>query len=45
LSGPATEHVRMAFGAGLLETLVLSGAIFEAAVRVFEQRDLRLKSE
>lgn len=45
LSAPATEHVWLAFGEGLLETLVLSGAIFEAAVRIFERRDLRLKSE
>lgn len=45
LSGPATEHVGLLFGAGLLETLVFSGAIFEAAVRIFERRDLRLKSE
>jgi hypothetical protein len=45
LSGPATENVRMVFGAGLLETLGLSAAIFEGAVRIFEQRDLRLKSE
>ena len=45
LTGPATDHVRTVFGAGLLETLVLSAAIFEAAVRIFERRDLRLKSE
>lgn len=45
LSGPATEHTRVAFGAGLLETLVLSAAIFETTVRIFERRDLRLKSE
>jgi hypothetical protein len=45
LSGPATENVRMVFGAGLLEALVLSAAIFEGAVWIFEQRDLRLKSE
>jgi len=45
LSGPATENVRMVFGAGSLEALVLSAAIFEGAVRIFEQRDLRLKSE
>jgi hypothetical protein len=45
LSGPATENVRMVFGAGLLEALVLSAAIFEGTVRIFEQRDLRLKSE
>jgi hypothetical protein len=45
LSGPTTEHTRVAFGAGLLETLVLGGAIFEGAVRIFERRDLRLKSE
>jgi hypothetical protein len=45
LSGPITEHTRLVFGAGLLEGLLLSGAIFEAAVRIFEQRDLRLKSE
>jgi hypothetical protein len=45
LSGPVTERTRLVFGAGLLEALMLSGAIFEAAVRIFEQRDLRLKSE
>jgi hypothetical protein len=45
LSGPATEHVGMVFVAGLLEALALSAAIFEGAVRIFEQRDLRLKSE
>jgi hypothetical protein len=45
LSGPATDHTRLVFGAGLLEGLLLSGAIFEAAVRIFERRDLRLKSE
>jgi hypothetical protein len=45
LSGPATDHVRTVFFAGLLETVVLSAAIFEAAVRIFERRDLRLKSE
>jgi hypothetical protein len=45
LSGPTTEHVGLVFGAGLLEGLVLSGAIFEAAVQIFERRDLRLKSE
>jgi hypothetical protein len=45
LSGPATEHTRLVFAAGSLEALVLSLAIFEGAVRIFEQRDLRLKSE
>jgi hypothetical protein len=45
LSGPTTEHAQLIFGAGLLEGLVLSGAIFEAAVQIFERRDLRLKSE
>jgi hypothetical protein len=45
LNGPASENVRMVFGAGSLEALVLSAAIFEGAVRIFEQRDLRLKSE
>jgi hypothetical protein len=45
LSGPTTEHTRLVFGAGLLEGLMLSGAIFEAAVQIFERRDLRLKSE
>jgi hypothetical protein len=45
LSGPATDRVWTVFGAGLLETLVLSAAIFEAAVRIFERCDLRLKSE
>ena len=45
LGGPVTEHVRLVFGAGFLEALVLSAAVFEGAVRIFEQRDLRLKSE
>ncbi|HEX4582913.1 MAG TPA: hypothetical protein VH139_12700 [Acidobacteriaceae bacterium] len=45
LSGPTTEHAGLIFGAGLLEGVVLCGAIFEAAVRIFERRDLRLKSE
>jgi hypothetical protein len=45
LSGPTTEHARLVFGAGLLEGLVLSGAIFEAAVQIFGRRDLRLKTE
>jgi hypothetical protein len=45
LSGPATGHVRLLFGAGAVEAMALSAAIFEAAVRIFEQRDLRLKSE
>jgi hypothetical protein len=45
LSGPVTEHTRLVFGAGLLEGLLLSGATFEVAVRIFERRDLRLKSE
>jgi hypothetical protein len=45
LSGPATETVRMLFGVGSLEAVVLSAAIFEGAVRIFERRDLRLKSE
>ena len=45
LSGPVREHARPVFAAGALQALVLSAAIFEAAVRIFEQRDLRLKSE
>jgi hypothetical protein len=45
LSGPATEHVRLVFRAGGLEALALSAAVFEAAVRIFARRDLRLKSE
>jgi hypothetical protein len=45
LSGPVTEQTRLVFGAGSVEALVLSAAIFEAAVRIFERRDLRLKSE
>jgi hypothetical protein len=45
LDGPATENVRMVFVAGALEALLLSAAIFEGAVRIFERRDLRLKSE
>jgi hypothetical protein len=45
LNGPVTEQVLLVFGAGLVEMLVLSAGIFEAAVRIFERRDLRLKSE
>ena len=45
LSGPVTEQTGLVFGAGAVEALVLSAAIFEAAVRIFERRDLRLKSE
>ncbi|HEX6771321.1 MAG TPA: hypothetical protein VF126_04795, partial [Acidobacteriaceae bacterium] len=45
LNGPATESVRLVFVAGAIEAAVLSAAIFEAAVRIFELRDLRLKSE
>jgi hypothetical protein len=45
LGGPATEQVRLVFAAGAIEAAVLSAAIFEAAVRIFERRDLRLKSE
>jgi hypothetical protein len=45
LGGPATEQVRLVFAAGAIEAAVLSAAIFEAAVRTFERRDLRLKSE
>lgn len=45
LSGPVAEHTSLVFGAGALEAALLSGALFEAAVRIFEQRDLRLKSE
>jgi hypothetical protein len=45
LSGPATERVRLLFAAGTAEALLLSLGIFEAAARIFERRDLRLKSE
>jgi len=45
LSGPVTEQRGLVFSAGSVEALVLSAAIFEAAVRIFERRDLRLKSE
>lgn len=45
LGGPVTEHIQLVFVAGALEAAVLSAAIFEAAVRIFERRDLRLKSE
>jgi hypothetical protein len=45
LSGPATEQVRLLFAAGTAEALLLSLGIFEAAARIFERRDLRLKSE
>lgn len=45
LSGPATEQVRQVFGAGFLESVIWSAAVFEGAVWLFKQRDLRLKSE
>lgn len=45
LSEPATEQVRMVFAAGTLEALLLSLGVLEAAARIFERRDLRLKSE
>jgi hypothetical protein len=45
LSGPVREHTPRVFVAGSLEALLLTAAIFEAAVRIFERRDLRLKSE
>lgn len=45
LGGPATEQAGLAFVAGAIEAAVLSAAIFESAVRIFERRDLRLKSE
>jgi hypothetical protein len=45
LSGPVRGHTPRVFTAGSLEALGLSAAIFEAAVRIFERRDLRLKSE
>lgn len=45
LSGPLTEQRRLVFGAGLIEALLLSAGVFELAVRIFERRDLRLKSE
>ena len=45
LNGPTTESVRLVFVAAIVEATVLSVAIFEAAVRIFEWRDLRLKSE
>jgi hypothetical protein len=44
-TGPATEQVRQLFGVGLLESVIWSAAVFEGAVRIFKQRDLRLKSE
>lgn len=45
LGGPAAEQVRLVFTAGAIEAAVLSAAIFEVAVRIFERRDLRLKSD
>jgi hypothetical protein len=45
LSGPVTEQPARVFVVATIEALVLSGAIFEGAVRLFERRDLRLKSE
>jgi len=45
VSGTLSDHVPLVLGAGTLETLVLAAALFEAAVRIFERRDLRLKSE
>ena len=45
VAGPMTERITLIFGAGLLETVLLAGALFELAVRIFQRRDLRLKSE
>lgn len=45
LSGPVTEQTGLIFGAGSVEAVALSAVVFEAAVRIFERRDLRLKSE
>jgi hypothetical protein len=45
LNGAALPPSGMLFGAGTIEALLLSAAIFEVAVRVFERRDLRLKVE
>ena len=45
LSGPATEQSRLVFAAGTLEAVLLSLGIFELTARIFERRDLRLKSE
>ncbi len=44
-TGPATQQTHLVFLAGLLESLLLAGGLFELAVRIFERRDLRLKSE
>lgn len=44
-SGPVAGQRRLIFGAGTLESILLAAAIFEAAVRIFERRDLRLKME
>jgi hypothetical protein len=45
LSGPLTQQTRHVFSAGAVEAAMISAAIFEGAVRIFERRDLRLKSE
>jgi hypothetical protein len=45
LNGPVSEMAQLVFVAGSLEALLLSIGIFELAVRIFERRDLRLKSE
>jgi hypothetical protein len=45
LGGAVTNNARLVFLEGAIEAAVLSAAIFEGAVRIFERRDLRLKSE
>jgi hypothetical protein len=45
LSGPVTEWRALIFSAGLAESAALTAVLFELAVRIFEQRDLRLKVE
>ena len=45
LSGPMSEWRALIFSAGLAESTVVAAGLFELAVRVFERRDLRLKSE
>jgi hypothetical protein len=43
--GTLPQDARLVFLEGAIEAAVLSASIFEAAVRIFERRDLRLKSE
>ncbi len=45
LTEPLPEWQAQTFSAGLLESAVAACGLFEVAVRIFERRDLRLKSE